>query len=182
MQHGPGPASSKGRLRPSSLCLKSTSPPTKKSPKNAFVAQHVLKVFFLWQQKCLEILQPLTFLVVSKRKLHDISHRSGAVIDLHFRSRYAKHLSTSVKPSGSEWKSLDDTLIANDGNQQPWERFAGDVFFFSPVWFLVVVVVVVVVVVPFVFRFQRVLCSPVSDQEWILPHFASAVTAQVRTT
>eukprot|EP00434_Breviolum_minutum_P030998 symbB.v1.2.027415.t1/scaffold2811.1/size69733/1 len=49
---------------------------------------------------------------------------SGAVIDLHFRSRYAKHLSTSVKPSGSEWKSLD---------------------------------------------------------EWILPHFASAVTAQVHS-
>lgn len=35
----------------------------------------------------------------------------GSPIDLHFRSRYAKHLTSSVKPSGSDWKSLDEWIL-----------------------------------------------------------------------
>ncbi|CAK9022321.1 unnamed protein product [Durusdinium trenchii] len=35
----------------------------------------------------------------------------GSSIDLHFRSRYTKNLVASVKPSGSEWKSLDECIL-----------------------------------------------------------------------
>ena len=43
--------------------------------------------------------------------------RFGSSIDLHFRSRYTKNLVASVKPSGSEWKSLDEAW--SDGLRNP---------------------------------------------------------------
>ena len=69
---------------------------------------------FLWPSDL--HMPPLSLPVVTFGCMKNNSHRgstvrSGAVIDLHFRSRYAKHLSTSVKPSGSEWKSLDEAVM-----------------------------------------------------------------------
>ena len=67
------------------------------------------------------------------------------MIDLHFRSRYAKHLSTSVKPSGSEWKSLDDTVM--QWNQYVVIELLVMIRFFLLLLLLLLVVVVVGVVV-----------------------------------
>ncbi|CAK9000803.1 Chorein_N domain-containing protein [Durusdinium trenchii] len=46
------------------------------------------------------------------------TYRFGSSIDLHFRSRYTKNLVASVKPSGSEWKSLDE--VHGESTSSEW--------------------------------------------------------------
>ena len=186
------------------MSKKWTSPQNKKSPTcfccfNFFVS--------LVAKKILEILQPLTFLVsVSNifyfqpyfwENSHFDSYFSDGLVQPPTRktSRHFPQVGcgdwfalplalrqTFIDLCEAQWIGVEilgwhpdcKLGISSRGNDLLVMFF----FCFSPVCFRVVVVVVV----PFVFRFQRVLCSPVSDQEWILPHFASAVTAQVRTT